>query len=193
MSDDIAVVIFAGGKGNRVGGDKPLRKLRGERLIDHALRQARNWSKMVAVSVRDPGQVQPTDALLLADEPGIEGPLGGLISALRFGKERGCVFVLTIAVDMPLLPFDLLTRLSDAIGGYACTIASSGGHVHPVCALWRTESLRQIEEYVATGKRSIRGFAELIGFDAVEWPTELSDPFFNINTAADLARAEQLP
>ena len=58
MSEDVAVVILAGGEGTRIGGGKPLRRLAGERLIDHALRTAHGWSNMVAVAVRDPGQME---------------------------------------------------------------------------------------------------------------------------------------
>jgi molybdopterin-guanine dinucleotide biosynthesis protein A len=192
MSDDVPVVIFAGGEGSRLGGGKPLRILHGERLIDGALRQARRWSKLIAVSIRSDAQVQSIDAKILIDEPGIEGPLGGLASALSFGERSGCDVVLTIAVDMPFLPFDLLDRLFPAIAHRGCALASSGGHLHPVCGLWRTAAEREIGRYAANGRRSLKGFAELIGFEAVEWPAEPLDTFFNINTAADLARAERM-
>ena len=36
------------------------------------------------------------------------------------------------------------------------------------------------------------GFAEAVGHEAVEWPAEPFDPFFNINDEADLAQAEAL-
>jgi molybdopterin-guanine dinucleotide biosynthesis protein A len=36
----------------------------------------------------------------------------------------------------------------------------------------------------------LRGFAELVGSVAVEWPAGPLDPFFNINTAEDLRQAE---
>ena len=53
----IAVVILAGGEGNRIGGAKPLRVLRGKRLIDRAEALARQWSDIIAVAVREPAAI----------------------------------------------------------------------------------------------------------------------------------------
>jgi molybdopterin-guanine dinucleotide biosynthesis protein A len=92
---------------------------------------------------------------------------------------------------MPFLPADLFDKLREAIGDAASALASSGGHVHPVCGLWRTSSLDCIGAYVASGRRSLKGFAETIGRAEVEWPAALNDPFFNINSADDLAEAER--
>ena len=93
---------------------------------------------------------------------------------------------------MPFLPRDLLQRLRIAIGESASAIARSGGHLHPVCGLWRVSALNCVEPYLDTGKRSLKGFAEAIGFVAVEWASEPSDAFFNINDLADLEIAERL-
>jgi molybdopterin-guanine dinucleotide biosynthesis protein A len=191
MSSDVAVVILAGGDSRRIGGGKPLRQMAGERLIDRALRSAQSWSTMTAISVRDRAQVGPVDAMIITDEPNIAGPLGGLISALRFGSESGCDFVLTIPADMPFLPPDLLQRLVSKIGDCGCALASSGGHLHPVCGLWRTCALDHVGTYLSGEKRSLRGFASLIGRREVEWSTAPFDPFFNINTPDDLAEAER--
>jgi molybdopterin-guanine dinucleotide biosynthesis protein A len=188
----IAVVILAGGEGSRIGGDKPLRLLGGRRLIDRAKELARQWSEVLAVSVRDAGQVGGTDPACIADEPGIDGPLGGLVAALRFVKISGCEAVLTIPADMPFLPGDLKKRLSEALGDAGAALASSGGHLHPVCGLWSARALDSVPHYLASGRRSLKGFAETVGYSSVEWPSEPSDPFFNINSAKDLAAAERL-
>ena len=66
-------------------------------------------------------------------------------------------------------------------------MAASGGRLHPVCALWKAEAAAGLPAYLATGRRSLRGFAEAVGYEAVEWPSEPFDPFFNINDEADLA------
>ena len=51
MSGPIAVVVLAGGQGNRIGGHKPQRMLAGERLIDRAVRQSRRWSDLVSAKL----------------------------------------------------------------------------------------------------------------------------------------------
>lgn len=191
MRNDVAVVVLAGGKGSRIGGGKPLRRVAGERMIDRALRAAGTWSDLVAVAVRDAVQVQWVNAPVIEDEPNIGGPFAGLASAVRLGVEANREFVLTIPADMPFLPDDLLERLLSAISDSGCAIASSGGHLHPVCGLWRTSAAGDISNYLAGQRRSLKGFASLIGFSEVEWPCDPFDPFFNINTADDLAEAER--
>lgn len=189
----IAVVILAGGEGSRMGGDKPMRLLGGQRLIDRAETLAGQWSDVLAVSIRNAAQVEGARLDCIIDEKGIEGPLAGLAAALRFGSTASRQAVLTTAADMPFLPADLGGRLSAEIGQHGAAIASSGGHLHPICGLWRVSAaLRELDGYLATGRRSLKGFAEAIGFCAVDWPTESYDPFFNINSADDLAIAERM-
>lgn len=189
---NVAAVILAGGEGARIGGGKPLRTLGGERLIDRALRQARQWSSIVAVAVRDPAQVSGCDAPLIEDRAGLEGPLGGLAAALSYAGGLGCELLLTIPADMPFLPADLLERLSEAVKADMAALASSGGHTHPVCGLWHVAAHDRLEEYAQSGRRSLKGLAEALGCAVVEWPAEPLDPFFNINSPEDLAAAELL-
>ncbi len=170
------IVILAGGEGRRIGGGKPQRLIGGETLLARALARARSWSDEVLVAAREGGDI--------ADDPAIAGPLGGVAAALAPGGE-----VLTIACDMPFLPDDLPTRLQSEA---AATVAASGGRLHPVCALWKATARDALPAYLASGRRSLTGFAEAAGYQAVDWPVEPFDPFFNINDEADLARAEEI-
>lgn len=175
-----------------MGGDKPMRLLGGQRLIDRAEALARQWSDILAVSIRSPAQVDSARLECILDEQGIEGPLAGMAAALRFASTAGREAVLTIPADMPFLPAELGERLSARIGRRGAALTSSGGHVHPICGLWRASALDELGGYLATGHRSLKGFAEAIGFCAVDWPTEPHDPFFNINSAEELAIAERM-
>ena len=185
----VAVAILAGGAGSGVGGGKPLRILGNERLIDRAVRLARGWSDTIVIAVREVRQVAPGPAQCIADAEGIEGPLGGLAAALQFAADEGADAILTIPADMPFLPGDLAPRLKATLGDRMVAVAASLGTVHPVCALWRPRALAELPAYLATGKRSLRGFAERLGCAVVEWAAD-GDPFFNINSGEDLLAAE---
>lgn len=183
-----AVVVLAGGEGRRIGGGKPDRLLAGRPLIEHALALARDWSDDVAVAVRAPSAALG-DVPQLIDEEG-DGPIAGIAGALRFAQARGLAAALTIPCDAPLLPEDLPERL--ALGPGKAAIPESGGRLHPASALWAAAALPALPDYLATGRRSLMGFAEAIGFRTVEWPVAPFDPFFNVNTPEDLAAAETL-
>lgn len=187
-----AVVILAGGDGRRMGGSKPLRVLAGKTLIERALEQARRWADVVAVSVREHGQAGALAVPQILDEDG-EGPLAGLASALRFARAKGAGTLLTIACDMPVLPADLPQRLEEALTAELnAAIASSGGALHPVCGLWRSSALDMLADYRDSGRSSLKGFAEGVGYAGVEWPIELYDPFLNVNQPEELEAAERL-
>jgi molybdopterin-guanine dinucleotide biosynthesis protein A len=192
---DTAVVILAGGEGRRIGGGKPLRRLAGAMLIEHALRQAMPLSPIVAISVKDRDQLGAISSVpLLMDGQGDgqgEGPIAGIAAALAFARSQGLSFVLTIPCDTPLLPPDLLTRLSEALGpAHGAAVATSGAKLHPSCALWRSRTAEALPAYLASGRSSLKGFAAQVGMVEVEWPASPFDPFFNVNSVDDLAAAE---
>lgn len=187
---DLAAIVLAGGEGSRIGGCKPLLRVGGERLIDRAVRLARTYSDFAAVAVRNPAQVPDLDAELIQDEA-VEGPLGGLVAGLRFARKANTGFLLVIPADTPFLPADLLLRLGEAIGVGSCAVSSSGGRIHPVCSLWRTNVAARIEAYVAMGRRSLLGLADFVGAATAEWPGGPNDPFLNINSAEDWEIAER--
>jgi molybdopterin-guanine dinucleotide biosynthesis protein A len=194
MSAKTAVVVLAGGEGRRMGGGKPLRPFGESTLVAHAVALARRWSPLAAVAVRDPAQVAgQVDAPVILDDPGISGPIAGLAAALAFARDQGAEQLLTIPCDAPRLPDDLLSRLEAALTGEACAaVPESGGNLHPDCALWRVEALERLPAYLATGKRSLRGFAESCGLARAEWPAE-GEPFANANTPEVLEALQPAP
>ncbi len=190
--EDIGIAILAGGEGSRMGGAKPLVRLGGQSLIERSHAMARGWSDHVVAVVRSTDQLDGLDLPFIGDEPGIEGPLAGLAAALRWSRGGGRQGLLLMACDMPFLPGDLPLRLADGIGDHRAAVAASGGQLYPVCSLWRNEAVEEIDAYRQSGQNSLRGFAHHLGFATVEWPAGDRDPFFNINSPADLSTAEAM-
>lgn len=186
----IVAVILAGGEGRRMGGRKPLRPFGEATLIANALGLGHGYAPEVAVAVRHPAQAGELAAPALIDDPGLDGPLAGLASALAYARSRGAARVLILPCDMPRLPVDLAIRLAGALDGApeaGCAIASSGGRLHPVCSLWDVRALARLAAYVQTGSRSLRGFGAYCRCVTVDWGCEPEDPFANANTPEDLA------
>ena len=191
-TSDIAVAVLAGGEGSRIGGGKPLIKLGGRTLVERAFARARSWSATSIVAIRSTEQLGSCNLPWIADAAGIDGPLAGLAAGLEWACRKGAEALLTIPCDMPFLPGDLATRLLDEVGDLGAAVASSGGELHPVCSLWLNAAIDEFPRYCASGRRSLRGFAQHVGFAEVEWPAEPRDPFFNINSPADLAAAADM-
>jgi molybdopterin-guanine dinucleotide biosynthesis protein A len=190
--DAIVVAVLAGGEGSRIGGSKPLVRLGGSTLIERAYKRASEWFEAAVVVVRSPDQLGKLQFPWIGDTAGIEGPLAGLAAGLEWACRQGGKGLLTIPCDMPFLPDDLADRLAGEAGDLAASVASSGGELHPVCSLWRNSAIDEFPRYCASGRRSLKGFAQHVGFATVEWSTVRFDPFFNINSPADLAAAEAM-
>jgi molybdenum cofactor guanylyltransferase len=191
MAGTIPVVIMAGGAGQRMGGRKPFQCVAGESLLNHAIAKANCYSHTVAIAAGSEKITLHQEIRLLPDEIDFQGPIAGLQAAIQFGTELGTRHVMIMPCDTPFLPEDLLTLLQNAIGIAQSAVPQYAGHLHPACSLWSTEILSLLGEYLATGRRSLIGFAELTEYISVEIPTVSYDPFFNINTVEDMAQAEQ--
>ena len=98
--------------------------------------------------------------------------------------------VVSVPIDAPLLPADLVDRLVSVAAPLAC--AASGGRHHPVIGLWPVhvrETLRRA--LVQDGVRKIDRFTALLGIAAASWPVTPYDPFLNVNREEDLGAAEE--
>jgi molybdopterin-guanine dinucleotide biosynthesis protein A len=91
---------------------------------------------------------------------------------------------------MPRLPDDLGDRLVAALAAEPralAALARAGAELHPVCAAWRVSALERLPTYLASGKRSLRGFAALCNAATADWPDDMAACFANANTPGELA------
>ena len=88
-ADAPMIVIAAGGDGTRMGGDKPLRRLNGQRLIDRMIDWARGHSDAVALAVRAGSDEWGTGLPVLTDTHDGIGPISALASAMHGARVLG--------------------------------------------------------------------------------------------------------
>ena len=168
-------VVLAGGQSARFGSDKALAELAGHTLLARAVDQLSGWCEFVVVAGRE---TAPAPTLPDWPHAGM-GPLGGIAAALHHAADQGYAAVLSIGVDAPDLPDNLLTLLAPAPAYLAA---------QPVVGLWPVSAQAAIEAILeGTGQHSMRALTAAIGARAVRLPI---DPA-NINTPADLITAEQ--
>ncbi|MGL5008626.1 MAG: NTP transferase domain-containing protein, partial [Paracoccaceae bacterium] len=123
---------------------------------------------------------------VLPDDDASMGPLSGILAALRWAGAAGADAVISAPVDCPFLPGDLAPRL--LLAGLPA-MASSGGHDHPVCALWPTNLAAPLQAFLASGvKPRVTDFLNQHGVVRAPFPDD--GAFQNVNAPADLAAAE---
>ena len=200
MKQQVGGVVLAGGLGRRMGSEpKVLLRLGGATLVERAVARAEPQVDLICISSDlDERALGCSRCAVLADRfPGYLGPLAGVHAAMAFFRETApeMEWLCSFAADTPWFPHDLVARLRDAVStsaGNAMAIARSGERPHPVFALWPMSVLPHLESVLAAGSdRGVARFQAAFGPVYVDWPAGPEDPFFNLNTPEDLARARE--
>jgi molybdopterin-guanine dinucleotide biosynthesis protein A len=190
--------VLAGGAGRRIGGDKAWRRLADGPLIRHAIDRVRGQvGTLVVNGPPDDARLAALGLPVLPDTAPEIGPLGGISAALNAAPTllSGCRAVLVVPVDCPFLPADLVRRLATGMATSRATLAYavSGGKAHPTVSLWLPTLATNLAGLVqGQGIRRAGEAVRRLGGVAVPFAHTPFDPFFNANSAEDLARAEKL-
>ena len=193
-------LVLAGGLARRMGGgDKARIRISGTTILSRVLTHLKPQCERIIINANgDPARFADTSLPVVADSvPDFAGPLAGILAGLDWAAAHApeIDWLLSVPGDCPFLPRNLLERLHQArlAASTPLACARSGEWRHPVVALWSValredlrralteENLHKIE--IWTGRH---------GIAIADWPAEPVDPFFNVNTPEDAARAEKL-
>ena len=192
-------LILAGGASRRMGRDKATAILSGQTMIARIVERLAPQVMSLAInapqgSFLDLGLPLVPDTI--ADRP---GPLAGVLAGLRHAATTGsATHLLTVPADTPFLPRNLAATLCAAAADpQRIVLAASAGQVHPVVALWPLSLADDLETWLTDpDNRRLQAFivrhpSLAVDFPLVETPAGPLDPFFNVNTPADLLSAER--
>lgn len=185
-------VILAGGSGQRMGGtDKALLYLAGRPLLAHSIERLKPQVEQLALSANgDPGRFETYGLPVLADDHS-KGPLSGVLAALTWAAPLGATAIVSVAVDTPFFPGDLVPRLCLAAESSTTglAVARSGGRAHPTFAHWPVTLAPTLAAFLASdAPPRLLGFASANGASHAQFPDD--GAFTNLNTPQDLAQAE---
>ncbi len=194
-------VILAGGLATRMGGgDKGLLPLRGRCVIDFVLERLEPQVAEVALNANgDPGRWDRYDLPIIPDaKPDFSGPLAGVLAGMNWAAEQGADHIITVAADTPFFPQDLVPQLllsaENENKPIALAATRDGGKLwrQPTFGLWPVSLQENLSDALDDGVRKVVQWTDQHGTALAEFPSTPVDPFFNINTPDDLAKAEVL-
>ncbi len=188
----ILIAVLVGGEGRRLGGiDKATVGLGGRRLVDVAICRTKLWRAPVVISARRAAPWHAAlDVPVVLDGADHAGPLAG-VSAVMSWAPVNVACLVSLTVDCPFLPDDLIGRLTNAALDGSIAVAESGGVRHHLIAAWPRTTWPAIMRAVQSGVTAVHKAQACQRTIAVNWPMSPTDPFFNVNTPSDLDGAEE--
>lgn len=117
MNKKLLGVVLAGGKSRRMGADKSMLQLSPESptFLDIALQLLKSCGLDCAISAGSDSfeilSLRARGVAILVDCYSHSGPLGGIITSLKYAKQLRRDGILTLPCDTPLLTSNLLLRL----------------------------------------------------------------------------------
>ena len=187
----ILSVVLAGGKSKRFGEDKSQVKLEGKILIDYILSEIIDeFNETLIVANQNINFIQSSKISLIKDFKEGQGPLGGVLSAMKWIKENKKKYnwISTFPVDTPFFTKKVLKSFYKNIKideGKLFFIRSKETR-HNIFGLWSVDLMDQLESDLIKGDRKVELWANSMEVKTINIEYQNIDPFFNINTKEDL-------
>jgi molybdopterin-guanine dinucleotide biosynthesis protein A len=176
--------VLVGGRSSRMGRDKALLPYRGRALVESVASTVAEVAG-AAVLVGTPEIYGGYGYPAIPDLYPGEGPLGGILTALRHSRAE---WNLVVACDMPALNAEILRRLFASAEGAkpgAVLPAGPSGLLEPLCALYHTSTRQAIELAFGRGVRKVVDALAAVPLERLAVPD--AGVFDNVNTPDDWA------
>lgn len=203
-------VILAGGLATRMGGgDKGLLPLSDGTILDQVIARLDPQVAGMALNANgDPDRFAHLGLPVLPDSlPDFPGPLVGVLAGLDWAATQGADTIVTVAADTPFFSENLVSHLTETAADMthplvlAATprgadektksMSRSGLIRHPTFGLWPTALRDDLRAALLDGLRKVVLWTEKHGGREALFDIP-GDPFFNVNTPEDLARAQDM-
>lgn len=187
--EDITVVILAGGKGRRMGGqDKGLVNYKNHTLIQHVIDAISQQTDNIIINAnRNLSEYQNFGYPVVADTLNdFQGPLAGFLAAMGAVRTD---YILTIPCDGPVITDNYVNRMRQGLteSKSMLAVASDGDRMQPVYALIPVKLSTSLRQFLAEGGRKIDCWYQQHNITLVEFAND-SKFFTNINTPSDLQK-----
>jgi len=195
--NNILGVVLAGGKSQRFGKDKSQVKLQDKLLINYILNEIINeFKEILIVANKNINFMQSKKISITKDfEKGL-GPLGGVLSAMKWIKEKKKEYkwISTFPTDTPFFTKKELTFFYENIDINESKLffIKDKNKRHNIFGLWSLDLIEHLEKDLIKGERKVEFWADSIGVKIVNIDYKKPDPFFNINTEEDLKKAIEI-
>jgi molybdenum cofactor guanylyltransferase len=197
---EVAGYVLAGGASSRFGQDKALVEIGATPMLARMIILIKNITKSVKV-IGSLEKYAQFGAEVVPDRWPGEGPLGGIVTALRNSSKINSKseWNLILGCDMPFLTSEWLGYLgARAAKTSAQAVYPQSAHgPEPLCACYRTDAEPALQEVFERGVRKVTEALKHIRtevLDEADWKRfdSAGRLFWNMNTPADYEEARRI-
>lgn len=171
--------VLTGGYASRMGRDKALLPIEGVPMATHVARAMLEAGAREVFAVGgDAATLGALGLRIIPDQDPHEGPLAGIIAALRDASEE---VVVVTACDMPWIRKRHVTGIVEGLGRCDAAMSAADGQLQPLHTAWNRATLQKLEASFLLGERSaLRAIRDLdysvVDFGAGSWSIDLDTP-----------------
>lgn len=185
MAGAVTAAILAGGAGRRLGGiDKGLAALGDRRLVAWCIEAIHAQADAILIVANRNLDDYARFAPVISDHAtDYRGPLAGIAAALEAIETP---WLLTLPVDGPQPPSDLVARLCAGLGSARAAVADDGARRQPLFALYHRDLATSAAEALARDL-PVWQWQDAIAATTVDFADRAAH-FTNLNTPQDFAK-----
>ena len=193
--NNILAVVLAGGKSKRFGEDKNHIKLGDKTLLEHVLFKINDkFEEILIVSSQSLEIKEMKNVTVVPDCFDDLGPLAGVLSSMKWIKEnqKKYEWIATFPSDTPFFETSIIKEYKKSINKNDSSLyfVKSNNKRHNIFGLWSIDLIETLEnDLIKNNFRKVEEWANKIGVKTIDIEIKKFDPFFNINTKEDFAKA----
>lgn len=198
MKREFGGIILAGGRGVRLGGNKINLKLNNRLILEIAVERLKSLASEIIIVTSEQLYDKITKLInnvsIITDMIPNKAALGGIYTGLNSTSK---MYNFVVACDMPFLNPGLLSYMSTVCEGYDAIVPRVDDYIEPLHSIYSKRCLDQIYNLINNNNLNIYALFSKVDTRFIE-KNEIAnyDPdflsFFNINTLADLNKAEEI-
>jgi molybdenum cofactor guanylyltransferase len=186
--NDLTGIILSGGKSSRLGEEKGLAGFNGKPLVSYAIDVLKPLCGKLVISANNQlKEYAKFGYEIVQDEFKGIGPMGGILTCLKKSESR---FNLILSCDTPFVSTALFDYLLKEAEHYQIVVPSHDGFIEPLCAIYATNVLWELQHSVESGNFKMHDFFKKADLKAIDITPDLpfysDDLFVNINTPKEL-------
>ena len=198
IKEPIIGCILAGGESRRFNGaSKGLQKLSDKTLIEYVIQTFEPQVSKLYINTQDTAYKQYKLPMIKDKSDKPLGPLSGLISSLEYCKQNysQANWLAIAPCDAPFLLPDMVEQLYRQKGDGKIALFSYKQYNQSTFSIWHTDTLEELNSI--TEKHGMMGFKQFLeltkqSVSIIDYTKQDINPFFNINSPADLLEAETI-